>query len=195
MYSIKKINPFIISVSTILIIALTFSLPINKLFSTSNFSEFQIEYLVLTTKMGLLFILGFIGIQKVKMKSLAGISNNYKWKFKLLNLIPIYLLILGILSFINKDLSQVNLGNLLLLIIACLTVGFAEEFIFRGLLLPLFIKKYKTHKKGISISIFFSALFFGVSHLINLSVNDNVPQVIAQMIFATFMGVFFGKSY
>jgi membrane protease YdiL (CAAX protease family) len=71
-------------------------------------------------------------------------------------------------------------------------VGFAEEFVFRGLLLPLFLKKYQSHKKGIFLSIFFSALFFGFSHFINLSVNDNIPQVIAQVIFAVFMGIFFG---
>lgn len=191
MYSIKNSNPFITSLCLILLIALIFSLPIDTLFSTDSFSEFQIEYFVLTLKMSLLFTIGFIGIKKIDLPSLSGISRTNKWSFKLLNVIPIYLFILGILSFVGNDISQIQGGNVLLLLITCLMVGFAEEFIFRGLLLPLFIKKYQGHKKGIMLGIFFSALFFGLSHLINLSVNENVPQVLAQVIFATFMGIFF----
>ena len=191
MYSIKNSNPFITSLSIILFIALVFSLPIDKLFSTDYFSEFQIEYFVLTLKMLLIFNVAFIGIKKINLLSLSGVSRTYKWSFKLLNVIPVYLFIIGILSFIGNDISQVNISNVFLLLTACLMVGFAEEYVFRGLLLPLFIKKYQGHKKGIFLSIFFSALFFGLSHLINLSVNDNIPQVLAQVIFATFIGVFF----
>lgn len=191
MYSIKNSNPFITSLCLILLIALIFSLPINKLFSIDYFSEFQIEYFVLTLRMLLLFIIGFISIKKIALPSLSGISRTYKWSFKLLNVIPIYLFILGALSFIGNDISQIHSSNVFLLLTACLMVGFAEEFIFRGLLFPLFIKKYQGHKKGIFLSIFFSALFFGLFHLINLSVNDNIPQVLAQVILATFMGIFF----
>ncbi len=192
MYSIKKINPFIISLCIILLIALIFSLPINKLFSEDYFSEFQIEYIVLALKMLSLFSIGFVGIKKIDMLSLSGISSKHKWSFKWLNLTPIYLFIIGVLSFIGKDIFLVDSSNVFLLLVACLMVGFAEEFIFRGFILPLFIKKYQHHKKGIFLSILFSALFFGFSHFINLSVNDNIPQVIAQVVFAVFMGIFFG---
>ncbi len=193
MYSIKNSNPFITSIGLIVFIAIVFSLPIDTLFSKDYFSEFQIEHIVLTLKMLSLFIVGFVGIKKVGLQSLSGISRTDSWSFKLLNAAPIYLFILGVLSFIGNDISQIQIGNVILLLIACLMVGFAEEFIFRGLLVPLFIKKYHHHKKGIFLSIFFSALFFGSSHLINLSVNDNIPQVIGQVIYATFMGIFFAS--
>lgn len=193
MYSIKDSNPFITSLGLILFVAIIFSLPVDNLFSKDYFSEFQIEYIVLTLKMSSLFLVGFIGIKKVGLQSLSGLSRTNTWSFKLLNVIPVYLFILGILSFIGNDVSQVQIGNVILLLIACLMVGFAEEFIFRGLLVPLFIKKYHHHKKGIFLSIFFSALFFGGSHLINLSVNDNIPQVIGQVIYATFIGIFFAS--
>lgn len=193
MYSIKNSNPFITALGLILYIAIIFSLPIDRLFSTDYFSEFQIEYIVLALKMSALFTVGLIGIKKVNLLSLSGLSHSDKWSFKLLNCIPIYLFILGILSFIGNDITQVQISNIILLFVACMMVGFAEEFIFRGLLIPLFIKKYRYHKNGIFLSIFFSALFFGLSHLINLSVNENIPQVIAQVIFATFMGIFFAS--
>ncbi len=192
MYSIKNNNPFITSLGLIILIAIIFSLPIDALFSENYFSEFQIEYIVLTLKMSSLFTIAFIGIKKVGLLSLSGLSRKNPWSFKLLNAIPIYLFALGILSFIGNDLTHIQISNVILLFIACMAVGFAEEFIFRGLLVPLFIKKYRYHRKGIFLSIFFSALFFGLSHFINLSVNDNIPQVIAQVIFATFMGIFFG---
>lgn len=193
MYSIKNSNPFITSLGLILFIICIFLLPIDTLFSSNYFSEFQIEYIVLTLKMSSLFIVGFIGIKKAGLQSLSGVSRTDTWSFKLLNVIPVYLFILGILSFRGNDVSQIQIGNVILLFIACLMVGFAEEFIFRGLLVPLFIKKYHHHKKGIFLSIFFSALFFGISHLINVSVNDNIPQVIGQVIYATFIGIFFAS--
>ncbi|WP_299763948.1 type II CAAX endopeptidase family protein [uncultured Dokdonia sp.] len=193
MYSIKNINPFITSLGLIILITIIFSLPIDALFSDDYFSEFQIEYIILTLKMSSLFVIAFIGIKKVAILSLSGLSPKNPWSFKLLNVIPIYLFALGILSFIGNDLTHIQISNVILLFIACMAVGFAEEFIFRGLLVPLFIKKYRYHRKGIFLSIFFSALFFGLSHLINLSVNENVPQVIAQVIFATFMGIFFAS--
>lgn len=193
MYSIKNSNPFITSLGLIILIAIIFSLPIDTLFSDDYFSEFQIEYIVLTLKMSPLFAIAFIGIKKVGLLSISGLSRTNTWSFKLLNVIPIYLFALGILSFIGNDLTHIQISNVILLFIACMAVGFAEEFIFRGLLVPLFIKKYRYHRKGIFLSIFFSALFFGLSHLINLSVNENIPQVIAQVIFATFMGIFFAS--
>lgn len=193
MYSIKNSNPFITSLGLIILIAIIFSLPIDTLFSDDYFSEFQIEYIVLTLKMSSLFAIAFIGIKKVGLLSISGLSRTNTWSFKLLNVIPIYLFALGILSFIGNDLTHIQISNVILLFIACMAVGFAEEFIFRGLLVPLFIKKYRYHRKGIFLSIFFSALFFGLSHLINLSVNENIPQVIAQVIFATFMGIFFAS--
>lgn len=71
-------------------------------------------------------------------------------------------------------------------------VGFAEEYLFRGLVQPLFLKKYGTRKNGIFMSILLTSLFFGVFHLINLAKNDNVGQVLVQVVFAIFIGFFFG---
>ncbi len=107
-------------------------------------------------------------------------------------MIPFYLFLLGIVGFINKDISSIDFSNVLLLLIACLLVGFAEEFMFRGYLQPVFLKKYISRKNGIFLGVLFPAIFFGASHLLNLTVNNNVPQVIGQSIYAIFIGFFFG---
>ncbi len=194
MLNIKNFSPLILGFFIILIIGLIFQLPVNKIITDVHFSTFQIEYLVLAVKMFLIFILGTVLINFIKEKTLSGLSKDNKWSFKFINLIPFYLFLLGILSFINKDLSQISLYNLLLLLFACLMVGFAEEFIFRGFLQPLFIKRYLSHKKGLFLGVLFPALFFGASHLLNLTVNDNIPQVIGQSIYAVFIGFFFGAT-
>ncbi|MEP3371920.1 MAG: CPBP family intramembrane glutamic endopeptidase [Maribacter dokdonensis] len=188
----KSTLPFTLGIIIIAIIGIIFQIPFDKVITESHFSNFQIEYLVLSVKMSSIFFLSLILINNLKEKALSGLDSSYKWSFKFINLIPFYLFLLGISTFIDKDLSLVEINNLLLLLLACLMVGFAEEYIFRGFLQPLFIKKYISHKNGIFLGILFPALFFGSSHLLNLTVNDNIPQVIGQSIYAVFIGFFFG---
>lgn len=188
---IKKVNPFFSGTGILTIIGFIMLLPIDKLITESDFSSFQVEYIILAIKMLLIFSIGLVLIKRLNKKALSGIGSKYNWSFKYLNLIPFYLFLLGIVGFINKDISSIDFSNALLLI-ACLLVGFAEEFVFRGYLQPVFLKKYISCKNGIFLGVLFPALFFGTSHLLNLTVNDNIPQVIGQSIYAIFIGFFFG---
>ncbi|MEM9078367.1 MAG: type II CAAX endopeptidase family protein [Bacteroidota bacterium] len=189
---IKTISPFFSGIVLLAAIAGIMQIPLDRVITTSRFSSFQVEYLILAIKMLLIFTCGLILVLKQDEKALSGISPNHKWSSKYLNLIPCYLFLLGILTFVDKDLSSINSSNVLLLLTACLLVGFAEEFAFRGYLQPIFLKKYIAHKNGIFLGVLFPAMFFGASHLLNLTVNDNVPQVIGQSIYAVFIGFFFG---
>ncbi|MEM9000297.1 MAG: CPBP family intramembrane glutamic endopeptidase [Bacteroidota bacterium] len=188
----KKVSPFIIGIIVICTIGTIMQIPFDKIPITGHFTPFQTEYLALTLKMGLIFCVGMIGIKKFRLKHLSGLSPNYKWTSKLLNLIPIYLFFIGVSAFMGKDITTVSIANVLLLLFACLAVGFAEEFIFRGFLQPIFIRKFISKKNGVFLGIFFPAIFFGASHLLNLTVNDNVLQVIVQSIYALLIGFFFG---
>ena len=134
----KNASSFVVGLVLILIIGIIMQIPFDDILLKYSFSEFQIEYIGLTLKMSMILIVAVIGIKKLHMYSLSGLSNNYRWASKALNLIPAYLFLIGIASFIGKDLSVVQPSNLLLLFIACLAVGFAEEFLFRGFLQPLF---------------------------------------------------------
>ena len=189
---IKKVNPFFSGIAILTIIGIIMWLPIDKLITEPDFSSFQIEYIILAIKMLLIFSIGLVLIKRLNEKALSGIGSKYNWSFKYLNLIPFYLFLLGIVGFINKDISSIDFSNVLLLLIACLLVGFAEEFMFRGYLQPVFLKKYISRKNGIFLGVLFPAIFFGASHLLNLTVNNNVPQVIGQSIYAIFIGFFFG---
>jgi len=188
----KNFPPFYLGMLMVLLIGLIVQIPFEAFLDKDYFSAFQLEYIPLTLKMFLILIVGAVGIRIFRLKTLAGLSSTYKWTNKLFNLIPVYLFLLGIASFPGKDLTAIDPWNLMLLLIACLMVGFAEEFMFRGFLQPLFLKKYISAKKGIFLGILFPSAFFGASHLLNLTVNDNIPQVIVQAIYALLIGFFFG---
>jgi len=192
MKKVKNISPVLFLFFMLVVFGVIVLLPIDTILINMSFSDFQSEYIGLTIKMGFIFIISYRLIKKMRIGNIAGFSSNYGWKFKYLNIIPSYLIIIGILSILSKDLAQIHIENLLLLLFACLTVGFAEEFLFRGLLQSLFLKKYISHKNGILIGTLIPAIIFGLFHLINLTNNDNVSAVFIQVVFATFIGFFFG---
>jgi membrane protease YdiL (CAAX protease family) len=190
--TIKNQSPFIITLAVLAVIALIMLMPTQAIFNKIFNDDFTLEYVDRTFKMGLIFLIGFRFIKMLKIQTLAGLSRHFHWRFSYLNLIPAYLIIIALLGLSAQDLSTIAPTNLMLLLLGCLMVGFAEEYMFRGLLQPLFLKKYGSRKNGIFISILLTSVFFGVFHLLNLVKNDNVGQVLIQVVFAMFIGFFFG---
>lgn len=189
---IKTMSPFLFAFAMLFTIGLFMLIPIESLFDNKNISKFEFEYINIFIKMSLLFILCYIIIVKLGLTTITGLSSKYKWKFKYLNLIPIYLFIIGLLTVASKDISQIQPSNLLILLFGCLAVGFGEEFMFRGLLQSLFLKRYIKHGRGLFLGVFIPALFFGLFHLVNLINSQEVLPVLIQVVFATFIGFFFG---
>lgn len=189
---IKNMSPFLFAIVMLSTIGFVMLLPLEDILSLNKFSKFESEYIGLSIKMGSLFVLGYSIIKKLNLFTITGLSSTYKWEFKYLNLIPIYLLIIGLLTVINKDLSDIKITNVFILFLGCLAVGFAEEFIFRGLLQSLFLKKYMNHKRGLFLGVFVPALCFGLFHLVNLGNSDQILPVLIQVVFATFIGFYFG---
>ena len=133
MKRIKNLSPILFAIITLMVISVLSLLPIDAILIKMSLSDFKSEYIGLTIKMAFIFIISYWLIKKMGIESITGLSSSYGWKFKSLNSIPFYLIVLGFLSIIAKDLSQIHIDNVLLLLIACLTVGFAEEFLFRGI--------------------------------------------------------------
>lgn len=181
----------VVPVAILLVAGAIMAYPVDQTLRILSSNVFGTEYFGLALKMGVAFLIGFLAVRKLKLRVLAGLSGKYPWRFKALNLIPAYLFVLGILSVASRDLSLIQWGNLALLLFACLMVGFAEEYLFRGMLLGAFLKKFGAQKHGVFLSIALSALLFGLFHLTNLLKNDNVGQVLVQVGFASFIGFFF----
>lgn len=192
MEKIKNISVFVFAIMVLGVISCIGLLPIDAILQEMSLSDFHSEYISLTLKMALIFIGSYWMIKQLNIKSISGLSNSYKWTFKYFNIIPIYLIVLGVLSAMAYDLTQIQMQDLLLLLLACMIVGFAEEFLFRGVLQSMFLKTYHNKKRGLLLSVLFPAIIFGLFHLINLTNNPNVMAVVMQVVFATFIGFFFG---
>jgi membrane protease YdiL (CAAX protease family) len=192
--AIKNQSPFVIAIAMLAVIAFIMLMPSLAIFSKVITDDFKLEYVDRIFKMGLLFLIGYSFIRMLKIETLAGLSRHFPWRFRYLNLIPAYLIIIALLGLPDQDLLAIAPTNLMLLLLGCLMVGFAEEYLFRGLLQPLFLKRYGSRKNGIFMSILLTSVFFGAFHLLNLTKNDNTGQVLVQVVFAMFIGFFFGAT-
>lgn len=73
------------------------------------------------------------------------------------------------------------------LVIKCLSIGFLEESLFRGLILPLLTEKIKG-KKSVFLSVIISSALFGVAHLINLFYGSGFGVTILQVGYSFLIG-------
>lgn len=106
-------------------------------------------------------------------------------------------LILSIGELSEYPVAMPSLYLIFIIIIEQVFVGVFEEFLFRGLILnTLLVKMKDNQRKGKISAIFVSSVLFGLVHLLNLFDNPNmVNAVIAQVFYATFIGVFLGALY
>lgn len=87
---IKNQSPFVITIAVLAVLALIVLMPTEALFNKVFNDDFKLEYVDLTFKMGLLFLIGYSFIKMLKIQTLAGLSKQFPWRFKYLNLIPVY---------------------------------------------------------------------------------------------------------
>lgn len=76
-------------------------------------------------------------------------------------------------------------------IVICLLVGLAEEYVFRGIMVGLFLKVLHNNVFGAVIG---SSIMFGSIHFINLK-SLPIGYVSGQVIFAAAIGILFGTIY
>ena len=83
-------------------------------------------------------------------------------------------------------------------IIECLSVGFFEEIIFRGLILIVLLQKLPETRKGIVLAVISSSVLFGMIHLLNIfggsSVNDTLLQVGYSFLMGMMWAIIFLKT-
>lgn len=85
--------------------------------------------------------------------------------------------------------------RVLLFFIECLSVGFFEEIIFRGILLTLLLQKLVEKKHGVLISILVSSFIFGFFHLFNVFTGMSLSSTILQMGYSFLMGMLWAVMY
>lgn len=77
------------------------------------------------------------------------------------------------------------------MIIDSLAIGLYEEIVFRGVVLPLLLKKWGTKRKSVVFSVVGASALFGLLHLTNILTGAPAMVVVTQVIYATIMGIAF----
>jgi len=93
------------------------------------------------------------------------------------------------------DFNQVGFVTILGMIIEAMFIGFFEEMVFRGTMLPLFLKKWGGSKPGIVFSVLASSGIFGAFHLSNLFTGNLPIAVFSQVIYASIIGIAFSVLF
>ena len=140
----------------------------------------------------LILFLAFYLIKKFRFVAFLGKDSQFKSKDLLSIVVPLVFISMGLFGGwgVYKTAS-VNLLSLFL--ISNLLVALVEEFVFRGLVLPLILKVRSKKRRLLLMSVFLTALIFGVLHYLNLFREpNNFSGITSQVIFALCIGIYLG---
>lgn len=115
------------------------------------------------------------------------------------------IVLLGLLIAINNFPIIAYLDNraaiteptytIYLFIIECISIGFFEEVVFRGLILIFLLQQFSNTKKGMYKAIILSSALFGLIHLINVFSGANIGNTILQIGYSFLMGMMWAVVY
>ncbi|MBR4178522.1 MAG: CPBP family intramembrane metalloprotease [Bacilli bacterium] len=110
--------------------------------------------------------------------------------------LAIPILAISIINLVDSasSLSDFSLAKFINVLVFCVFIGIAEEFLCRGWLQNEFIERYSDNKKNVITSIILASLVFGLMHITNLGAQTTF-ETILQIINATAIGVLFGSIY
>ncbi len=84
--------------------------------------------------------------------------------------------------------------NIFFYILAMLSIGFLEEFVFRGIIAKTLLLHYGTSTKGTWIAAIISGVIFGFAHIIN-AIGLPLFGVLVQITVAIVLGILFAAIY
>lgn len=121
-----------------------------------------------------------------------GILQWYQWKMNKSILLVSWIFFVYIVMNIEVvPIKNLEYSPVILMIIECLMIGIFEETVFRGMLLPLFLKKYGNGRREIFGSVLICNLLFGAFHIINLMTGASLISVISQVFYCIMLGIAF----
>lgn len=92
-------------------------------------------------------------------------------------------------------LSEKGFCFLIICFFACLSIGLLEEYVWRGIILNVFLSAWNEKIKGIYISVLLSSVCFGLCHYMNLLSGQDFISTTQQVISAICMGVFLAALF
>lgn len=148
---------------------------------------------------GIIFSLGIIYLMEInyifKERSKGILKGLFTGGF--LVVLSLFVILGGLINVLNtkKVLQLLPLTQIIIFIITMIAVGIAEEFVFRGIILNLFIDKFDKSKKGIYISIALSSIIFGAVHVTNVFSGISIKSALIQAAIVSMLGALFAAIY
>lgn len=137
-------------------------------------------------------VLKVSGLQPVLKNRGAGFGKGL--------LVGLYLVVISVYSIVFFNLTYegeriLQPWYLIAAFIACMAcVGITEEFVFRGVIATLFLKKFGTEKRGVWKAVAVSGVLFGLAHVSNI-LEGSLVGVLVQVVIASMLGMLLAAIY
>ena len=119
-------------------------------------------------------------------------NENIKLLSTIIILAPAILISINnfpISAYLNGRVSfEHGLSTIILYLFECLSIGFFEEIVFRGLILLVILERLKDTKLNQLKAIILSSFFFGLIHILNLFYGASVLDTMTQIGYSFLMG-------
>lgn len=156
--------------------------------------DYYVQFLI-QEALGTVFAYGMLGVS-----GLLPVLRNRGCGFGRGLLTGAYILVISAFSLVVMPLAYTGEKTLrpiplLAAYLGCmLCVGMAEEFIFRGVIATLLLKKFGTDSKGIWKAVVMAGILFGLVHLGN-AVAGSVQGALVQAAVTSVMGMALAAMY
>lgn len=171
----KKIYSVLLLICLFLLIT---SIPLERVIS-SSWVLFSIQ---ISLRLGfLIFAVYYIHKEEINFLTFHRLKSN------IFLLFPFLLLCFSnyfVALLQNSPRISVPFSLLLQSVILYAFTAINEEIVFRGVLFPLFKKRYSTF-----LSMLYSSLIFGAIHLLNISSIASIPYVLIQVLYCFGLGM------
>ena len=191
-FALKK--PILFSLLLMAFALIALYMPTEKLY----YSFFDMQYSTflgeLTNNLVLGIILVVVLMKLDLIKSIGLTAFPSRWKDWLVAWPLMVVLLIGLLPLLSGDVIIDTSKPLMtsIFILMNFLIGLAEELLVRGVILGVLLLKWGNTKNGIMMCVIVSSVIFGGAHIGNFIADpDILVATLSQLIYATFIGMFF----
>ncbi len=98
-------------------------------------------------------------------------------------------------AYFNGRTEITSTTSIQTFLLQCISIGFFEELVFRGLILSLLLNYLKEKKHYILKAMMISSLVFGFMHLFNLFFEAGLTATLLQVVYTTLTGLLWAAIF
>lgn len=158
---------------------------------STNSDYLLIELIALAVAVFMLYLTGQGHVLKYSNKNFA--------KSILSGMVFLILALTGCSMFVaegaKSGVTYKSIPEIIAFVAFVITVGFAEEFLFRGIIADCIFERFGSSKTGVFVSVILSGCIFGGMHLLNVFYGQSLEKSFIQMIAASMLGILLTAIY